>query len=151
VRSQRYLYRSGKWHRELAKISQALRFRNRNVTIYNDAHTSPVNGLGNWQRFRRHCDFTVGICHAAKRALNRPNPCAEEIVPIVTLLKEFPHLTVNIGSLLWPNIAIQEYLLAAVVKQHGAMGAHPIRIELVKENVTELYGSKKLPRDPLRP
>jgi hypothetical protein len=81
-------------------------------------------------------------------ALNRRNPCAEEIAPIVTLLKEFPHLTVNIGSLSWPNIAIQEYLLAAVRKQHGAMGTHPIRIELVNYILTKLYGSKQLPSGP---
>jgi hypothetical protein len=67
-----------------------------------------------------------------KAALNRANPCAEEIAPIVTPLKEFPHLTVNIGPLTWPNLAIQQYLLAAVGKQQGDMGAHPIRIELVK-------------------
>ena len=79
-----------------------------------------------------------------KAALNRRNPCAEEIAPIVTILREFPHRTVNIGSLIWPNIAIQNIYWRAVGKQHGAMGAHPIRIELIKEKFAAVYEYKQM-------
>ncbi len=134
-------------------------FHSMKYTIVIGAHVESTN----YSEFsRRHgsdvpfysmkCTIANGV-HVA--ALNRPSPRADLTGPIVTLLEQNPHspssLTANIGRYYGLISPSKSFYWRAVGLQHGAMGAHPIRIGLEKEKIQRPYESNSFSSGPLPP
>ncbi len=135
---------------ESANYSEFSRRHGSDVPFYSMKYTIVIGAhveSTNYSEFsRRHgsdvpfysmkCTIANGV-HVA--ALNRPSPRADLTGPIVTLLKQNPHspssLTANIGRYYGLISPSKSFYWRAVGLQHGAMGAHPIRIGLEKEKI----------------